>query len=331
MSAWRLRAQTAPDAPIREDALNVFARKRTHVDGAGLFWIVLRRRVPALLRLLVAYQSLIDFLDYASERGADVGQRNGEQLHIALRDAVDASSQPSDCYKHHPWRQDAGYLRALVLACRLRTSELPGYALVRDLAIAEAERGPEVLAANHSPDPHVRDEGLRRWARRHFPEERRLTWFEISASTSGALANHALLTLAAERDLGASTVTETYAAYLPWVALSTAMLDSYADLVEDEESGGHSYVGHYGSLHVAERRLEEIVATTMGSVLGLRHGRRHAVIVACMVAMYLTKDSVREPHRRGATSAIAAAGGPLTVGLLPVLRAWRIVNSHSGA
>lgn len=331
MHIWRARAQAAIDTPIRQDALDVFARKRTHVDGAGLFWTLLRRRTPALLRLLIAYQSMVDFLDYASERGVKSSRDGGAHIHTALIDAIEPRTTLSDHYRHHPWHEDAGYLRALVLACRLWASELPTFPRVRPLALREAERGPEVLDANHSVDPQVRDERLRIWAARHFPAERRLLWFEISASTSGALANHALLALAADAEATSGSIADTYAAYMPWVALSTAMLDSYADLAEDLSSGGHSYVSHYDSLEVARRRIRQIVAETMRSVLSLPEGRRHAVIVACMVAMYLTKDSVRAPQARAQTDAIAAAAGPLVVALLPVLRAWRVLNSHGGA
>ena len=45
-------------------------RKRGHADGAALFWILPRRRDPNLLRLLVTYQIIWDFLDCVNERGA---------------------------------------------------------------------------------------------------------------------------------------------------------------------------------------------------------------------------------------------------------------------
>src|SRR5664280_3630266 len=41
---WQARAQSIPDAAIREDALNSIERKRGHTDGAALFWILPRHR-----------------------------------------------------------------------------------------------------------------------------------------------------------------------------------------------------------------------------------------------------------------------------------------------
>src|ERR1039457_1099237 len=63
---WRSRAPMIPAAPIREDALNSIERKRGHTDGAALFWILPRHRNLDLLRLLVAYEIIWDFLDSAN-------------------------------------------------------------------------------------------------------------------------------------------------------------------------------------------------------------------------------------------------------------------------
>jgi tetraprenyl-beta-curcumene synthase len=102
------------------------------------------------------------------------------------------------------------------------------------------------------------------------------------------------------------------------------MLDSYVDQFEDAASGNHSYISHYGDGDAAVRRLCEIVDRTAREACGLRNGHRHTVIVACMVAMYLSKDSAYTPELRASTRTLVAAGGSLTKVLLPVLRAWRI-------
>ncbi|HEV7527994.1 MAG TPA: DUF2600 family protein, partial [Solirubrobacteraceae bacterium] len=70
---WQVRARSIPDAAIRDDALSSIERKRGHTDGAALFWILPRQRDPNLLRLLVAYEIIWDFLDCVNERGACEG------------------------------------------------------------------------------------------------------------------------------------------------------------------------------------------------------------------------------------------------------------------
>ncbi len=102
------------------------------------------------------------------------------------------------------------------------------------------------------------------------------------------------------------------------------MLDSYVDQFDDAANGDHSYIAHYASRELAVRRLCEIVDRTAVQARGLRNGHRHAVIVACMVAMYLSRDSAYRPELRASTRTLVDAGGSLTKLLLPLLRTWRI-------
>jgi tetraprenyl-beta-curcumene synthase len=55
------------------------------------------------------------------------------------------------------------------------------------------------------------------------------------------------------------------------------------------------------------------------------------VIVACMVALYLSKDAARAPDVQPGSRRILEAGGSLSRALLPVLRIWRILNSQRSA
>jgi tetraprenyl-beta-curcumene synthase len=330
MHRWQRHALTIPDAPIREGALASLARKRTHADGAALFWILPRRRDLRLLRLLVAYEVILDFLDNVSERGVAVGATDGRQLHLALSDAMDLGGPISDYYRDHPWRDDGGYLRALVETCRASCVSLPSYPRVRDLVIREATRA-QVLALNHYPDPEHRDTELRRWAAQEYPRSSEASWFELTSAASASLTIHALLVLAAEAECSEEDIAATYAAYFPWISTTSTMLDSYVDQAEDAASGGHSYIEHYLDSQNAIGRLGDLIRKSTYEASRLRNGHRHAVIVACMVAMYLSKDSARAPAMRARTSSLAEAGGSLTRLLLPILRLWRIVYRQRSA
>jgi tetraprenyl-beta-curcumene synthase len=330
MHGWRRRALAIPDAPIREDALASLAHKRTHADGAALFWILPRRRDPRLLRLLVAYEIILDFLDNVSERGAGAGMANGRQLHLALSDAIDLRVPLSDYYRYNPWRDDGGYLRALVETCREGCASLPSYSRVRDLVIREATRT-QVLALNHDPNREHRDEQLRRWAAQEYPGTKEASWFELTSAASASLTVHALLVLAAESAWDEDDIAATYAAYFPWISTTSTMLDSYVDQAEDAASGSHSYLAHYLNDESATRRLGELIRRSTYEARRLRNGHRHAVIAACMVAMYLSKDSTRTPSMRTTTRSLVEAGGSLTRLLLPILRLWRIAYGQRSA
>jgi tetraprenyl-beta-curcumene synthase len=324
---WRIKAMAIPDAPIRDDAVSALARKRAHTDGAALFWILPRTRNLSLLRLLAAFEIMCDFLDSANEHGAQMGQANGRQLHLALVDALAPSRPIADYYLHHPWCGDGGYLRALVDVCRESCRLLPGYEGVRRLVVQEALRG-QVLAINHDLDPGRRDADLQRWAADQFAVGREVSWFELTGAASAPLTIHALLALGAEPACSNADIVRAHGAYLPWVSAATTMLDSYVDQLEDAANGDHSYVAHYASHEVAVQRICRLVHRSLSQARTLRNAERHILIVACMVAMYLSKDSARSHTLRAGTERVVAAGGSLTGMLLPILRLWRTVYTQ---
>lgn len=322
---WRRRAELIPDSEIRADALRGLTHKRGHADGAALFSTLPEHRSPELIKLLIDYETILDFLDDVSERHAT--ETNGRELHMALVDAFDPDRPLSDYYRHHPWRDDGGYLVELVEACRGWCLSLPSYERVRTHVVTEAWRA-QVLALNHLTDPAVRDAALTAWAASEFPDEHGLHWFELSAAASATLVILPLLTLAAHDDVTAAEITMTRTAYWPWVSLTAAMLDSHVDRAEDAAAGDHSYVSHYPDETCALKRISYCIGRAVRETLRLPDGHRHSVIVACMVTMYLSKDSVLSPSARRATKELVRAGGSLCLLLHPVLRLWRIAYSQ---
>jgi tetraprenyl-beta-curcumene synthase len=329
---WHAMAERIPDARLRTNALDVLTRKRGNTDGAALFWTLARHRDVGLLRLLVAHELIWDFLDDVSESGADAGagEENSRQLHLAIVESLDPDRPISNYYRLHPWRDDGGYLRALVIACRRTLHTLPSYSLVRSTAIREANRA-QVQSLNHEPAAGRRDCALREWAAVEYPTMRSVSWFELTAAASASLVIHALLALAAEPRVTPGIIADTYAVYFPWVSLATVMLDSYVDQAQDAATGAHSYFTHYASNEQAVERLQESITQSARGALRLPNGERHAVLVACMIAMYLSKDTARSPELRATTRDLARAGGSLTRLLLPILRAWRIRHGQREA
>jgi tetraprenyl-beta-curcumene synthase len=319
---WRSLARSIPDAPIREDALSALNAKRSHIDGAALFSIVPRARNPSLLRLLVAYEIIWDFLDSVNERSARAGLANGLQLHLALIDALDSAREMSDYYRHSPWQDDGGYLRALVTACRESCARLPAYECVHQLILHEASRG-QVCAINHDTDPLIRDTTLEAWVAKEFPRGHEALWFELTAAASTDLTIFALLALASESICPGDQIEQTSRAYFPWASGLAAMLDSYVDQGEDAANGDHSYVAHYTTPELATQRICLFIRRCLQEVGSLKDGEKHILIVASMFAMYLSKSSALTPAMRSTTKHIVGSSGSLTRVLHPILRLWR--------
>jgi tetraprenyl-beta-curcumene synthase len=323
---WRAHAAEIPDATIREDALAALAHKRPNTDGAALLWIVPARRCPGLLRLLVAYEIMGDFLDSTVERGAHAGIVNGRQLHLALVDAVDLERPISDYYLYHPWQDDGGYLPRLVEACRYGCATLPSYRSVRPLLI-RAARLAQVQGLNHELDVVLREAVLEAWAVREGYGDSGLGWYETAGAASAWLTVLALMAVAAEPAPVAGQASEVFLAYFPWIALAATLLDSYDDLIEDRLNKTNSYLARYGSFDLVVGRIDELVRRATYEARTLHNGERHAVIVASMIALYLSKDSVRTPEMEATSRMLLRSGGPLAMLLGPALRAWRLIYS----
>jgi tetraprenyl-beta-curcumene synthase len=312
-----------PDKRLRHDAVDGLDHKRPHIYGSALFCTVPQARSPDLLRLLVAYNILGDFLDTVHERGAHAGLRNGMQLQSALIEALDPSLPISDHYRYHPWTDDGGYMRALIDACRHGFVSLPSHETITPLLAVHGAEMVTALVLNHEPQTVERVAVLQAWAEANPLEGVDLNWFERTASASSWVPVLPLLALAAEPGLSEQDAASTIAAYMPWVSVASALLDSYADFEDDRASGAHSYVAYYETDELMAERLAEIVTNSLRGVASIRDGSRHLVIVGCMIAMYLSKDRQRTSANKARTATIVSAGGPLVEVLMPIVRAWR--------
>ncbi len=292
-----------------------------------MFRILPRSCSVNLLRLLVAYEIMWDFLDSVNEKGAEAGQANGRQLHSALIDALQPGSPSSDYYRYHPWQDDGGYLTCLVDTCRATCALLPSFQMVQPLLIREARRA-QVLAINHELEPKHRNADLRLWARQQVPEGFDAEWFELSGAASASLTVHALFALAAEDKVTHTQIRSVCGAYFPWISAATTMLDSYVNQLEDARNGDHSYVSHYPSQELAALRTGCLLRRSLKEAAELPNSECHILIVAAMAAMYLSKDSAWSAGMRRNTRSILAVGGSLPRLLLPILRLWRLTYSQ---
>lgn len=326
---WVAAANRIPDPTLRGDALTALERKRHYSDGAALFWTLPRRRDRRLLELLVAFQTIANFVDVASERGAATRGRNGATLALALADAVDVDAAPRDHYAEHPWSDDGGYLVTLVAACQSRCAELPGYPATRRRLRHEAGLL-RALEIEHDPDPDRRDRELQRLAAGAFPAEREATWSETAAGASSALPVLALLALAAEPDPSPGTMATLVEAY-SWAGRLSAVLDGYVDQAEDALTGQWSSIGYYATADETARRLRFLVDRSLRSAAALPDRRRHVVVITAMIAMYLSHDAAHDPRLAVGTRRLVRTAGGTARLMTPILRLWRIAYGQRAA
>jgi tetraprenyl-beta-curcumene synthase len=326
--SWVRHAEAIADPGLRGDALAALADKRPLLDGAALFWTLPDRRNPDLLRLLVAFQVLANYHDRAGERvGGFVERADPAQTMRHFAESIDLSRAPRH-YQPTDRHPDGGFLAELVGACRAGCRRLALYDAARPHLITAARQA-RSLELEHVADASLRPRMLRAFAKDAFDERADLEWFELAAGSSSLLTAIVVLALAAAPDSTTADLATAADAYIV-VATVSALLDNYVDYEDDRVSGSHNYLNYYGSFAAGIARLADLLRLTMRRVGRLRHGDRHRVIVAAMIAMYLTSDGARtkDPWH---TATLADAGGRLTTTLLPVLAAWRKTSHERGA
>lgn len=318
---WKVRAAAIPDPQLRRAALDALVQKRWAVDGAALFATTAPQAGAQLVRLLVAYQILCDYLDSITEWETAHQVESGMRLHRSLVEAVDVDAPITDHYARHPRHEDGGYVRALVESCQRDCCALPSYDIARG-ELALAARRVEVQALNHDTHVDRRTAALRRWVDTEFPACTDARWFEISGAAASSLHIHAMLASASLPCASGAEIRTTREAYFPWVCASATMLDSLVDRERDAAAGEHSYVTYYSGDRDMLTRLAYLTRRASTGVSRLPYAGRHAIVVAGMAAMYLS-----EPHtamtRRTRRTLLRAAGSPAE-GLFRCMRVWRL-------
>jgi len=301
IARWRRCALAIPDPQLRAHVLHPFEVDNSAL-GAALFAVLAPcRQQPRLVQLLVAYVLLWSYVDVRTERDPHADPRLYGALLAGLRGPTLGDAFADDVY-----------LAALLVACRRRCAALPSWGAVAPTALQLAADGRAVQAINHGPASHAPSR-LRAWG-----EARDGSWAAACAAASSPLAIHALMALAAHARVGPADAETTAAAYASVSALGV-FCDHLIDHAEDEAAINHSYL-RYSDPH----DLLHLAVCAGSGVRRLRDGERHGVILAAMVAMFLSHPRDVSPTCADGTRAILDAVGPPAPQLHAVLRAIHV-------
>jgi tetraprenyl-beta-curcumene synthase len=308
------RAKAIPDPRLRFDALTAHRDKVSNSEGlAALAVLAPAEHRAQVVRSLVAYQLMLDYLDGVSERPSDDPLANGLSLHRAFDVALDPAAPASDFYAHATARDDGGYLAGLIAFCQRGLVDLPSYAAVRGALLRQARLCRESQALNHALRFADFQEEIDAWTDRTVAEigpELGFEWWElIAAAAASSLCVGALLALAANPGADEGDAAQVEAAYFPWASGLNALLDSLVDL--DEDPTGASHRRRYASFAEAAERLRTLAGGARDRVSALPGGRLHEAILAAMGSLYLVHEEAWRPGREPISLAVYGALGPL--------------------
>jgi tetraprenyl-beta-curcumene synthase len=329
LAVWDRLARAIPDDLLREQALAKLSGERLNPEAAALFAALApRSERRRMVSLIVAYQVLYDYLDGVNECVGFDSLADGLSLHAALIDALLPDRRCHDYYLNHIGIDDGGYMLNLCRHCQELTRRIP--LIERSGAVLElaTERCGQAQSHNHA-DGGGDGAGLIAWSDAMAPRCPNYEWWEIAAGGISCLNIHAVVACAADRRLDTCDVEKVEAAYFPSICSLSALLDSLADFHIDAESGNHSFVAHYrDGDHVAER-MTAILAEALERTAALPNSSRHAVVLAGIVAYYISSPSVWEGFPADAAQRLLECIGPLGSSMCAVMRLRRRAHSRA--
>jgi len=314
----RARASRIPDPLLRATALDA-QRKWGNVEGAAAFAaFVPSPHRAAAARAMTCFQAAYNYLDMLGEQPCADPASNGRCLHSALLVALDPDARHLDYYEHSRQREDGGYLREILDACRAALATLPSYSALAPEALRAAERIVEFQSCN-TGELQGDLAALERWARAATPPGEDLLWWETAAAGGSSLCVYALIALAAEPAFERSfdVATAVKDAYFPWIGALHSLLDNLVDVAEDRATGQHNLIGLYGSPMQAAERMGRLAERSLGAARGLPNARAHTLVLAAMASFYLSTPEAATPAALPVARAVLGAlDGPADLAML---------------
>ncbi len=324
-----LRAQAAeiPDPVLRRLALESFRRDWVSLEGAAAFAAFASSECrPEVVRLLIALQSIYQYVDAVMEQPCAEPAANARQLHSALVLALSPDSPQIDYYAHSTRRRDGGYLAGLVRRVRAMLAALPSYEIVASPVRAHARRivfyqsyvnlaGSESYAA------------LACWGELQQPQDDGRRWWELAAAAGSSLTALALLSAAADRTLSRERVQAIESLYWPWLGGLHTLLDSLIDREEDAAHAQHNLLAHYASEQEMASRLERLTLDARARADSV--GVEHTLILAGMVGLYLSDSRAWLPGARLTSERVLGAIGGLSAPTMAILSTRRFLHRLS--
>lgn len=311
LSHWTSLAMQIPDPGLREQALASLRDKRFHADGGCVFAAAVTADASEpLVQVIVALQTISDYLDNLCDRTEATDERDFFQLHHAMRDAVHPARGHQPYYLHRDG-DDGGYLNALVSVCQARLAAVPHYDDIEHDVTWLVERYCELQQIKHTYPIANRSRRLQAFAAPYLKQFPELQWWEFAAATGSTLAVFALITSALTAAAPTVQASKSVArAYFPWICGLHILLDYLIDVDEDQRGGDFNFVLCYDRKPQAIARLHLFGRRSLAAADTLAaHSAIHRHVVLGLLGMYLSdKKALRQPLARSAKRLVWAFG-----------------------
>lgn len=290
---WRVQAERIPDRELRKQAIASMTSKQFHCEGGSVYAVAGMKYRHILVPLIVAFQTISDYLDNLCDRSTSLDPKDFRQLHQSMLDAVDPDKQPGDYYKYRQAHEDGGYLHQLVTTCQRKIAAMPNYRLVQAPIRRLVSLYCDLQVYKHIR-PDMREKQLLKWWNAFRNEYASLRWYEFAAATGSTLGVFMLFKVACEADASPERVKQVVKAYFPWVCGLHILLDYLIDQREDAIGGDLNFCSYYRNAADTIERLQLFRSEARSHLAALPDFPFHAMIVEGLLGLYLSDKKVRE-------------------------------------
>lgn len=320
LNGWREYAERIPDPELRKQAIDSMTSKKFHCQGGSVYAIYHLPKRDVLLPLIVAFQTISDYLDNLCDRSTSLDPRDFRSLHQSMLDAVQPDGPLHDYYENRLEREDGGYLTALVETCRRCICMLPEFNKA-------ASRIQELVSLYCDLQVHkhirrdLREQALLDWwhdRKDQYGDE--VYWNEFAAATGSTLGVFMLFAAASRPGLTEEEVETIFQAYFPYVCGLHIQLDYLIDQEEDIAGGDLNFCSYYKDRKETLNRIDYIVREARKRVKVLSSPKFHRMVIEGLLALYLSDPKVGGQKEVRRVSAGLMKKSPMT-------RLFFLVNS----
>ncbi|GLI05348.1 tetraprenyl-beta-curcumene synthase [Paenibacillus tyrfis] len=293
---WRDKAEAMPDPELRKQAIASMTSKQFHCEGGSVYAVANLPMRHVLIPLIVAFQTISDYLDNLCDRSTSLDPEDFRRLHQSMLDAVDPAEPLHDYYEFREEKDDAGYLNELVKTCQASLRLLPSYPLAADSVRELVGLYCDLQVYKHI-HRELREDALLSWWEKHRGRFPAVAWNEFAAATGSTLGVFMLFLAASDPKLQPETVRQIHEAYFPYICGLHILLDYLIDQEEDLAGGDLNFCSYYDNMDRTVERIAFIVEEAKSKSEQLEHPGFHRMIIEGLLALYLSDPKVSKQRQ----------------------------------
>lgn len=277
---------------MRAQALDSLQKKRFHCEGGGVYGLLAMDRFHDLLRFIIAYQTICDYLDNLCDKSDALDPNDFRSLHNALIDALTPGAEFKNYYQYRQEQEDGGYLHALISTCQEILHTFPSFALVQKDMIELSGYYGDLQVYKHV-QKEDREPLLKEWFEKHKHKVPEMTWFEFSASTASTLGIYSLATYSTKANLSPDVAQTIKTGYFPWVQGMHILLDYFIDQEEDWADDELNFIDYYASDQQMIERFQFFETSAEENIQKLPHPKFHRLLIKGIISLYLADEKIQ--------------------------------------